>query len=60
MKLRKQVFNNGNASTALQDYVRGVEYNNGTMEAIYHSDGRAVWNGSAWRYEFNVTDHLDD
>ncbi|HMS70449.1 MAG TPA: RHS repeat-associated core domain-containing protein, partial [Saprospiraceae bacterium] len=58
MKLRKQVFNNGNTSTALMDYVQGIEYNNGAIEAIPHSDGRAVYNGTTWRYEFNITDHL--
>jgi RHS repeat-associated protein len=57
-KLRKQVLNNSGTVTAQQDYVDGIEYNNNVIEAIYHSAGRAVWNGSAWRYEFNVTDHL--
>lgn len=57
-KLRKQVLNGSNQLILKQDYVSGVEYRNDTIEAIYHSDGRAVWNGSAWRYEYNLTDHL--
>ncbi len=60
MKLRKQVFNNANVSQIKQDYVQGIEYRNDTIEAIYTSEGRAVWVPltSTWRYEFNVTDHL--
>jgi RHS repeat-associated protein len=57
-KLRKQVLNNSGTVTAQQDYVDGIDYNNNAIEAIYHNAGRAVWNGSTWRYEFNVTDHL--
>ncbi len=57
-KLRKQVLNSLSQQILKQDYVSGIEYRNDTIEAIYHSDGRSVWNGSAWRYEYNVADHL--
>ncbi|MFZ1791429.1 MAG: RHS repeat-associated core domain-containing protein [Saprospiraceae bacterium] len=57
-KLRKQVLNSLSQQILKQDYVSGIEYRNDTIEAIYHSDGRTVWNGSAWRYEYNVADHL--
>ncbi|MFM2394339.1 MAG: hypothetical protein RLZZ546_2321 [Bacteroidota bacterium] len=59
-KLRKQVFNNANSVTYQQDYFGKIEYTGTTpvVEAIYHPEGRAVWNGTTWRYEFNLTDHL--
>jgi RHS repeat-associated protein len=60
IKLRKEVFNTSNVSQLKQDYVGKIEYVNGVVEAIYTSEGRAVWvpATSTWRYEYNVTDHL--
>ena len=40
------------------DYIRGVEYRNGGIEAIYHPQGRAVPDGSTWQHEYVITDHL--
>ena len=40
------------------DYIVGIEYRNGDIQAIYHSVGRAVPNGSNWRHEYVITDHL--
>jgi RHS repeat-associated protein len=53
----------------ITDYIGGVEYRNGSIQAIYHPVGRAVPNGSncvfakgydeqCWRHEFVITDHL--
>ncbi len=40
------------------DYIGGVEYRNGGIRAIYHPEGRVVPNGSNWRHEYVITDHL--
>ena len=40
------------------DYIGGIEYRNGGIEAIYHPQGRAVPDGSTWRHEYVITDHL--
>jgi RHS repeat-associated protein len=60
MKLRKEVFNTSNVSQRKQDYIGRIEYVNNVVEAIYTSEGRAVWvpATSTWRYEYNITDHL--
>jgi RHS repeat-associated protein len=64
MKLRKTVNNTGAVTLYKQDYVSGLEYrSNGsagalTLEAIYHPEGRITPNGAAFRYEYNIKDHL--
>jgi RHS repeat-associated protein len=64
MKLRKTVNNTGVVTLYKQDYVSGLEYrSNGsagalTLEAIYHPEGRITPNGAAFRYEYNIKDHL--
>ncbi len=40
------------------DYIGGIEYRNGDIQAIYHPQGRAVPDGSTWRHEYVITDHL--
>ena len=40
------------------NYIGGIEYFNGSIEAIYHPQGRAVINGSTWQHEYVITDHL--
>ena len=40
------------------DYIGGIEYRNGDIQAIYHSEGRAVPNSTSWRHEYVITDHL--
>jgi len=51
-KLRKTV-SNGTS----QDYLGGIEYSGGGIDAIYHEEGRATFNG-AWQYEYYLKDHL--
>ena len=42
-----------------KDYINGVEYSSGSMEAIYHAEGRAVPDSTGgFRYEYTLTDHL--
>ena len=40
------------------DYISGIEYLNGSIQAIYHAEGRAVPDGSTWRHEYVIADHL--
>jgi RHS repeat-associated protein len=64
LKLRKTVKSNATTVVYTQDYAGGLEYrttgNTGTLtlEAIYHNEGRITPNGSAFRYEYNIKDHL--
>jgi hypothetical protein len=64
-KLRKTVKNVGSSVVYTQDYLPGgLEYRSTgaagalTVDAIYHAEGRITPNGAAWRYEFNIKDHL--
>jgi RHS repeat-associated protein len=41
-----------------QDYVGGIEYRNGILEAIYHAEGRITTINSALKYEYALKDHL--
>jgi len=52
-KLRKTV-SNGTS----QDYLGGIEYSGGAIEAIYHEEGRATPVGAGWQYEYSLKDHL--
>ncbi len=52
-KLRKTSSNG-----MVKDYVGGIEYQNGEMEAIYHSEGRVAFEGKNSKYEYNLKDHL--
>ena len=46
-------------STGVQkDYLGGIEYNNGLVEAVYHEEGRATPQGTTWQYEYSLKDHL--
>ena len=48
-----------NATISKIDYLRGVEYKNGVIEAIYHNDGRVVKTGATtYSYEYWLKDHL--
>jgi RHS repeat-associated protein len=63
MKLSKTVNDIGAVRLYKQDYVSGLEYRStGTgspvLEAIYHNEGRITPNAAAWRYEYNIKDHL--
>ena len=40
-------------------YIDGIEYSNGGIEAIYHSEGRAFLDGGkGYIYEYTIQDHL--
>ncbi|MFK8101588.1 MAG: hypothetical protein AB8G15_03655 [Saprospiraceae bacterium] len=56
MKLQKKVFNGANTTT--KDYVTGVEYQDGALEAIYHAEGRVLATAASFRYEYTWKDHL--
>ncbi len=56
-KLKKTVKVNG-VNTYIQNYVDGIEYRNGTLEAIYHPEGRVFNNNGTLRYEYSILDHL--
>ena len=51
IKLTKKVFT-GSSLTSTKDYAGGLEYTNGTLEAIYFNEGRAVPNGASFKYEY--------
>ena len=53
---RKYVKNNVDISKI--DYLRGKELKNGLMDAVYFSDGRILKDGTSWKYEYNIKDHL--
>jgi RHS repeat-associated protein len=40
------------------DYADGIEYNNGTLQSIYHSEGRVTTINGALKYEYALKDHL--
>ncbi|MEM8527424.1 MAG: 3-coathanger stack domain-containing protein, partial [Bacteroidota bacterium] len=58
MKMQK-VVEQGNAAILKQDYVGELEYQEEQLEAVYHSEGRAVrrQNGS-FEYQYKLLDHL--
>ena len=56
MKLSKAIVGSGSDYT--KEYCEGIEYNNGQLEAIYFSEGRATPDGASFQYEYTLTDHL--
>jgi hypothetical protein len=43
-----------------RNYVAGIEYLGGNLEAIYHAEGRCTPNGTtAFHYEYTLKDHPD-
>ena len=54
-KLRKTVSGTVNY---VQDYVSGIEYKGGVLEAIYHAEGRITMINSVLKYEYALKDHL--
>ena len=56
-KLRKTVNNNGTVLYT-QDYVNGIEYKNGALESIFHSEGRVTTIDNVLKYEYAMKDHL--
>ena len=57
MKLSK-VTKAGAIQITRQDYVGGIEYRNGELEAVYHEEGRVYFEGDSLRYEYTLRDHL--
>lgn len=45
-------------ASSVHDYLGSIEYRNGTLEAIYHTEGRVYFDNSTPRYEYTLTDHL--
>ena len=63
-KLRKTV-KQGSTTLYIQNYLGGIEYNSGHLEAVFHAEGRVyntnVGTGNttpAFRYEYAIRDHL--
>lgn len=56
-KWKKTVVDN-NIVIAEKYYLGPIEYNGSNLEAIYHSEGRAVPSGSNYEYQFVIRDHL--
>ncbi len=56
MKLRKVVNEGSNVTTT--DYLRGMHFIDNSLTFLQHGEGRAVKDGDAFNYEFNLTDHL--
>jgi hypothetical protein len=46
------------ALSVTTEYVSGMEYVNGTLQSIYHEEGRYVKDGSNWHHEYVIRDHL--
>ena len=42
------------------DYTNGLIYKGGVPYQMNTNEGRAVWNGSVWEYEYEYRDHLGD
>jgi len=47
----------GGVSTT-RDYLGNLEYIDGTLESIHHSEGRVSFDNGQSLYEYNLTDHL--
>jgi RHS repeat-associated protein len=53
----RKIVTAGTAKT-VYDYFDGVEYQNGTLSAIYHAEGRVVKDAAAYVYQYTLRDHL--
>ena len=41
-----------------KDYLGALEYKDGSIEAIYHAEGRAIPEAGTWKYNYLIRDHL--
>ncbi|MBK6496874.1 MAG: RHS repeat-associated core domain-containing protein [Saprospiraceae bacterium] len=41
-----------------RDYLRGKEYKSDILESVYHSNGRIIKDGSPYKFEYHIKDHL--
>ena len=46
------------AGTAATEYISGIQYTGTTLDFIQTEEGRIVNNGGAYKYEYNLSDHL--
>ncbi len=59
VKLRKIVKDENGTVLTTKDYIGGVEYTNGKLEAVYHSEGRLTPKADgSMQYEYSIKDHL--
>jgi hypothetical protein len=62
VKLTKTKYQSG--TTTIKHYVGGIEYNGNDLEAVYHAEGRAMYNKFAenainnFVFEYSIKDHL--
>ena len=57
-KLQQKVYDN-NILISTKDYIGGVEYQDGQIEATYHAEGRVFFTSSSqYRHEYAIKDHL--
>lgn len=56
--LTRQSFDRNNHSVDKRDYIGGIEYLNGLIESVAHSEGRVYMGGNGSRYDYALTDHL--
>ncbi|WP_407428015.1 DUF6443 domain-containing protein [Arcticibacter sp.] len=46
------------SGTTATDYVSGIQYTGNTLDFIQNETGRAILNGTSYKYEYNLSDHL--
>jgi RHS repeat-associated protein len=56
--LAQKILYKNTAQIRKTDYLRGKEYRNDTLEAVYHDDGRVRHEDGAFFYEYKLKDHL--
>ncbi len=56
VKWKKKTFNG--TTTTEKFYLGDIEYNCTNLEALYHSDGRAIPSGASYEYHYTIKDHL--
>jgi RHS repeat-associated protein len=54
-KLRKKV---SGTTNYVQNYIGGIEYKDGVLEAIYHTEGRIIPINGVMKYEYALKDYL--
>ena len=55
IKLRKIVTD---GAPITSDYIAGIHYQGGKLEFIQHQEGRILKEGTGFKYEYNISDHL--
>ncbi|MBB5395087.1 DUF6443 domain-containing protein [Mucilaginibacter sp. AK015] len=57
-KLEKVTANAGGGIIEDRSYISGIEYNANTLESFYNEEGRVIKNGTLYKPEYSITDHL--